>query len=135
MALRQTQGSGFCGRAVGDPACARCVQGHAGEVGPQRRARYCSVDAARLVSPGSLQITAGTGSAGFVDSTQAGAEQAPGHREQPAGDIAGFRAEGRKDDGGQVCRAHPRAGGGASDAGEDRQDVAVGAPSSAAGVQ
>ena len=39
----------------------RCVQGDAGEVGPQRRARHRATDAAGLVPAGALQVDRGAG--------------------------------------------------------------------------
>src|SRR5258708_5418006 len=66
---------------------------------------------------------------------QAGAEQAAGPREQPARDLARLRAEGRQDDADKLCRAHRRAGEGASEPSDDRAGAASGAGRSACRVQ
>jgi hypothetical protein len=47
------------GLAVGDAARAQWVEDHAGEDGPQGRARHCRTDAAGLVSSGALQVDGG----------------------------------------------------------------------------
>jgi hypothetical protein len=63
-------------RAAGDTACPRRLQGNAGEVGPQRRARHCATDATRLVPASALQVDERTGDAGAADGAQAGAVKA-----------------------------------------------------------
>src|SRR6185437_6269224 len=55
-------GSRVGGGTAGDPARACCVQGDAGEVGPQRRARDRATDAAGLVPAGALQVDRRAGS-------------------------------------------------------------------------
>src|SRR5450756_1836104 len=61
MALCGHEGGWPCGRASGDAARERCLQGDAGEVGPQRRAQDRATDAARLVPGGTLQVDHGPG--------------------------------------------------------------------------
>src|SRR5215468_9186468 len=56
MALRGDEESRAGGRAFRDAARARCLQGDAGQVRSQRRARDCAADAAWLVSAGALQV-------------------------------------------------------------------------------
>src|ERR1700739_5162120 len=97
MALCGHEAGWSGGRAFGDTARERCLQGDAGEVGPQRRTQYRATDAARLVPAGTLQVDHGTGDPRDADGAQAGAKQAPGPREQPARDIARLRAEGLQD--------------------------------------
>ena len=58
-----------------------------------------------------------------------------GCREQPARDPARLRAEGRQDDGQELCRTHPGTGAGPSKPGDDRRGAALGASRSAEGVQ
>src|SRR5499425_458365 len=64
------------GLAVGlffrDAARARCLQGDAGQVRSQRRARDCAADAAWLVSAGALQVDWGPGDSRRADRTQVG---------------------------------------------------------------
>ena len=79
MAVCGDAGGGACGGAAGDPACARRVQGDAGEDGPQGRARHSATDAAWLVPPGALQVAAGAGGARPADGAQAGASEAARH--------------------------------------------------------
>src|SRR5258707_7023527 len=94
MALCGHEAGWLCGRASGDPPRERCLQGDAGEVGPQRRPQDRATDAARLVPAGTLQVDHGPGDPRDADGAQAGAEQAAGPREQPARDFARLRAEG-----------------------------------------
>ena len=75
MALCGHAGGGTCGRAAGDPACARCVQDDAGQDRPQGRPRDRAADAAGLVPAGALQVGAGAGDAGAADRAQAGADR------------------------------------------------------------
>src|SRR6266567_1858661 len=49
MALCGHEAGWPCGRASGDTPRERCLQGDAGEVGPQRRPQDRATDAARLV--------------------------------------------------------------------------------------
>src|SRR5713101_9675791 len=56
MALCGHEGGWPCGRASRDTPRERCLQGDAGEVGPQRRAQDRATDAARLVPAGTLQV-------------------------------------------------------------------------------
>src|SRR6266853_4091968 len=85
--------------------------------------------------PGPLQVDRGPGDPRDADGAQAGAEQAPGPREQPARDFARLRAEGWQDDADKVCRTHRRAGEGASEPSDDRAGAASGAGRSACRVQ
>src|SRR5712671_1484666 len=84
MALCGHEAGWPCGRSSGDPPRERCLQGDAGEVGPQRRPQDRATDAARLVPAGTLQVDHGPGDPRDADGAQAGAEQAAGPREQPA---------------------------------------------------
>src|ERR1700694_3606988 len=59
MALRGHEAGWPCGRASGDTPRQRCLQGDAGEVGPQRRPQDRATDAARLVPAGTLQVDHG----------------------------------------------------------------------------
>ena len=96
-AAMQRSGSG--GRASGDAARARCLQGDAGEERPQRRAGDCATDAAGLVPAGALQVDGGAGGAGPADGAQAAAVEASRRREPSARDFARLRAQGRRDHG------------------------------------
>ena len=101
--LRGDAGSGPCGRAVGDAARARCVQGDAGEDRPQRCARDCAADAAGLVPAGALQVDGGAGDARAAHRAQAGAIEASRRRDEPARHFARLRAEGRQDHAAELC--------------------------------
>src|SRR5712692_3877380 len=90
MALCGHEGGWPCGRASRDTPRERCLQGDAGEVGPQRRAQHRATDAARLVPAGTLQVDHGTGDPRDADGAQAGAEQAPGPRDSLRGILRGF---------------------------------------------
>src|SRR6516164_7342300 len=81
MALRGDEESWAGGRAFRNAARARCLQGDAGEVRSQRRARDCAADAAWLVSAGALQVDWGPGDSRRTDCTQAGRIEASRHRE------------------------------------------------------
>src|SRR5450631_2042564 len=124
MALCSHEGGWPCGRASGDTARERCLQGDAGEDGPQRRAQDRATDAARLVPAGPLQVDRGPGDPRDADSAQAGAEQAVGPRAQPARNFAWLRAEGRQDHADKLCRTHRRAGEGASEPSDHRAGCA-----------
>ena len=54
-----------------------------------------------------------------------------GCREQPARDLARLRAEGRQDDGQELCRAHSGTGAGSAKPGGNRRGAALGAGRSA----
>ena len=97
MAVCGDAAGGACGRAFGDAARARCLQGDAGEDGPQGRARDRPTDAAGLVPPGALQVDGGAGDAGDAHRAQAGAVEAARRRDEPARHPARVRAEGRQD--------------------------------------
>src|SRR5262245_26314665 len=56
-------GCGVDGRIAQDPARPRCIQGHASQDRPQRRARHCPADATGLVSSCALQVAAVAGRA------------------------------------------------------------------------
>src|SRR5258706_6174655 len=124
MALCGHEAGWPCGRASGDTARERCLQGDAGEVGPQRCAQDRATDAARLVPAGTLQVDRGPRDPRDADGAQAAAEQAAGPREQPARDLARLRAEGRQDHADQLCRTHRRAGEGPSEPSDDRAGAA-----------
>src|SRR6516162_9426761 len=81
MALRGDEESWAGGRAFRNAARARCLQGDAGQVRSQRRARDSEADAAWLVSAGALQVDWGPGDSRRTDCTQAGRIEASRHRE------------------------------------------------------
>lgn len=115
MALCGLAGGGAGCRAAGDPACARRVQGDAGQDRPafeapscprslgmdrivraahDGRARDRSADATWLVPAGALQVAAGAGNPGSADSPQAAPGQAARCGDEPARDLAWLRPEG-----------------------------------------
>src|SRR6202048_1643268 len=73
MAVCGDAGCGVDGRIARDPARPGRIQGNAGQNRPQRRARHCPADAARLVPSGALQVAAGAGSARAADGARAAA--------------------------------------------------------------
>ena len=97
MALRGDEKRGLGGGVAGDAACARRLQGDAGQNRPQGCPRDCAIDAARLVPSGSLQIDVGSGGSRFADGAQIGPVQASRYRDEPARDIARLWPEGRGD--------------------------------------
>src|SRR5208283_2582101 len=97
MALRGDEKDRLGGGVAGDAACARRLQGDAGQNRPQGRARDCAIDAARLVPSGSLQVDVGAGSSRFADGAQTRPVEAVRYGDEPARDIAWFWPEGRGD--------------------------------------
>src|SRR6185437_1937978 len=98
MALRGNEESWPRSRASGDAPRKRCVQGDAGEVGPQRRPQHRAIDAAWLVPAGTLQVDERSGDPRHADGAQADQDPDSGRGEKLAGDIAWLRVEGRQDD-------------------------------------
>src|SRR5712692_60600 len=108
------------------------------EAGPLSQWLYAAMKEAGLaveLPAGTLQVDHSPGDPRDADGAQAGAEQAPGPREQPARDLARLRAEGRQDDADRLCRTHRRAGEGASEPSDDRAGAASGPRRSACRVQ
>ena len=135
MALRGDEAGGLGGGAAGDAACAHGAADDAGQDRPQRRARHRATDAARLVPSGALQIDGGAGDAGAADGAQAGSIEALRHRDEPARDIARFRAEGGADDAKALRAADRGARRRPCDAGGHREGAAFGACGFAARVR
>src|SRR4051812_156101 len=98
MALRCDARGWPLGRAVGDPACAGCVQGDAGQDRSQGRTWDRAAAAPGLVPAGALQVGLGAGDEGTADRAQAAADEAPRCGDEPARGAARLRAEGRTDD-------------------------------------
>src|SRR3954452_23471222 len=76
MATRGHAGEGARDRVARDPACAHRLQDDAGQDRPKGRSWHCAADANGLVSPGPLQVCAGSGNARTAERAQIDLEQA-----------------------------------------------------------
>ena len=63
----------------------------------RKDARHCAADAAGMVSPGSLQVVASTGTACASDGTKVGAEEATRFRDEHSRHLAWFWLESGQD--------------------------------------
>ena len=124
--------TGHCGERAaggtsGDAAREGGAVGDAGEDGPQGRTGAGAADAPGLVPPGALQVDGRPGDARAAHRAQAGAVQAPRHRDEPARHSARIWAQGGADDLAQLCGAHQSSGRRPAEPGSGSGGTAVGA--------